>query len=373
MSARLALFYAAVFCIIGVQLPFWPVWLAAQGLSPAEIGVLLAATSLTRIAASPALAPIADRMGRRKPIIVALALGSLAATALFTVAHGFWVLFAVTVLAACFFTPLLPMTESHTVIAARDHGADYGRVRAVGSFAFIAMSTLSGRLLAGAGTPIVLGLTLGALALTAAASFGLPDLRTKPAARMHAALGLLVDRRFLVFILATALMQSSHVVYYGFASIHWRAVGLSDTLIGALWSEGVIAEIVLFTLSARVRLAPRTLLLIAAAGGVVRWCALGATDAIWALACVQTLHALTFGASHLAAIRFIMKEVPPEAGSTAQSLYFSLAGGGGAAIAMAAAGVLYADWGAGAYFAMAALALAGGVVAAGTKYSGRPG
>jgi hypothetical protein len=34
--------------------------------------------------------------------------------------------------------------------------------------------------------------------------------------------------------------------------------------------------------------------------------------------------------------------------------------------------VLYADWGAGAYFAMAAMALAGGVVAAVAKYTGRP-
>jgi len=120
---------------------------------------------------------------------------------------------------------------------------------------------------------------------------------------------------------------------------------------------------VLFTLSARVRLAPRTLLLLAAAGALVRWTVLGTTDAIWALALAQTLHALTFGCSHLAAIRFIVREVPPEAGSTAQSLYFSLAGGGAAAIAMTAAGVLYADWGAGAYYAMAGVAAVGGVVA----------
>lgn len=372
MSVRLALFYAAVFCIIGVQLPFWPVWLAAQGLTPQQIGVLLATTSLTRIVASPALAPIADRTGRRKPIIVALSALSLAATALFAVAQGFWVLFAVTMLAASFFTPLLPMTESHTVVAVRDHGMDYGRVRAVGSIAFIVTATLAGWLLAGEGASIVLWLTLGTLALTAIASTGLPDLRTKPASRLHASLALLLQRRFLIFMLATMLIQSSHVVYYGFASIHWRAVGISDALIGALWSEGVIAEIVLFTLSARVRLAPRTLLLLAAAGALTRWIVLGTTDAIWALALAQTLHALTFGCSHLAAIRFIVREVPPEAGSTAQSLYFSLAGGGAAAIAMAAAGVLYADWGAGAYYAMASVAFVGGAVALLTPRPSRP-
>jgi PPP family 3-phenylpropionic acid transporter len=255
------------------------------------------------------------------------------------------------------------------VVAVRDHGVDYGRVRAAGSIAFIATATLGGWLLADEGAPIVLWLSLGMLALTFTASAGLPDLRTKPASRLHASLSLLLQRRFLIFMLATTLIQSSHVVYYGFASIHWRAVGISDALIGALWSEGVIAEIVLFTLSARLRFAPRTLLLLGAAGALIRWVVLGTTDAVGTLALAQTLHALTFGCTHLAAMRFIMREVPPEAGSTAQSLYFSLAGGGAAAIAMAAAGVLYADWGAGAYYAMASVALAGGAVALATPVS----
>ena len=363
MSARLALFYAATFAIIGVQLPFWPVWLAARGLGPEQIGVLLATASLARIVASPALAPFADRSGRRKPIIIALVAGTLAATALFAAVNGFWAIFAVTVLAAAFFTPLLPLAESHTVIAARDHAIDYGRVRSAGSFAFIAAATASGWLVARAGVSIVLWLTLIALALTVVAATALPDLRTRPATHARASLALLTDRRFVLFVGAATLMQASHAVYYGFASIHWREVGLSDTLIGGLWSEGVIAEIVLFTLSAKVKLSPRSLLLIAAVAGIVRWCALGTTDAIWALALAQALHAFTFGASHLAAMRFIIATVPPEAGSTAQSLYFSLAGGIGQALFMAGAGVLYADWGAGAYFSMAVAALAGGVVA----------
>jgi PPP family 3-phenylpropionic acid transporter len=104
-------------------------------------------------------------------------------------------------------------------------------------------------------------------------------------------------------------------------------------------------------------------MLIAAAGGILRWSILGATDALPALIFAQALHALTFGATHLAAVRYIMAAVPPEATTTAQSLYISVAGGIGAALYAAGAGALYADWGAGAYFAMAASSFAGGVVA----------
>ena len=37
VPVRLALFYAAIFAVIGVLLPFWPLWLAARGLGAAEI------------------------------------------------------------------------------------------------------------------------------------------------------------------------------------------------------------------------------------------------------------------------------------------------------------------------------------------------
>jgi PPP family 3-phenylpropionic acid transporter len=331
-------------------------------MDPREIGLLLAAASVVRIVAGPAVAPFADRLGRRKPIVVGAAIGALATTALFAVAHGFWALLAVTVLSGLFFTPMLPLVESLALIAARAREVDYGRVRLWGSLAFIVAATATGALVADRGAEIILALAVGTLALTVAASFALPDLRTAPVAQ-HASLALLANRPFLAVLLAATLLQASHQVYYGFSSLHWRSVGLSESLIGALWSEGVIAEIVLFLVSGRIRMGPTALLLIAAAGGVVRWSILGTTDALPALVLAQALHALTFGATHLAAVRYIMATVPAEATTTAQSLYISVAGGIGAALYAAGAGALYADWGAGAYYAMALSSLAGGVVA----------
>jgi PPP family 3-phenylpropionic acid transporter len=363
MTLRLALFYAASFSIFGVQLPFWPVWLEARGMDPREIGLLLAVAPIVRIFAGPLIAPFADRLGRRKPIIVGAAICALATTALFAVAHGFWALALVAVVSGFFSTPMLPLVESLATIAARAGAVDYGRVRLWGSLAFIAAATLAGALVAERSADLVLALVLGALALTVAAAFALPDLRTPPAVNLRASMALLGNRSFLVAILAVTLLQASHQVYYGFSSLHWREVGLSEALIGALWAEGVVAEIVLFLVSTRIRLRPTTLLTIAAAGGILRWSILGTTDALPALIFAQALHAATFGATHLAAIRFIMATVPPEATTTAQSLYISVAGGIGAALYAAGAGALYADWGAGAYLAMALSSLAGGVVA----------
>ena len=41
---RLGLFYGAYFLAVGVMLPYWPVWLEGRGMSPEQIGAVLAET-----------------------------------------------------------------------------------------------------------------------------------------------------------------------------------------------------------------------------------------------------------------------------------------------------------------------------------------
>lgn len=77
LAARLSAFYAAIFLVAGIQLPFWPVWLAARGLSAREIGIVLAAAIWVRVFATPAIGVITDRLGARRAVM-----GVLAATAL---------------------------------------------------------------------------------------------------------------------------------------------------------------------------------------------------------------------------------------------------------------------------------------------------
>ena len=40
-----------------------------------------------------------------------------------------------------------------------------------------------------------------------------------------------------------SLLQASHAVLNGFSTLHWRAAGSSESMIGVLWAEGVVAEI----------------------------------------------------------------------------------------------------------------------------------
>ena len=95
----------------------------------------------------------------------------------------------------------------------------------------------------------------------------------------------------------------------------------------------------------------------------MRWSATGLSDALPVLVMVQALHAFTFGAAHLGAIYFIARTVPPALSATAQSLYSAAVMGLGLGLAILASGSLYATFGGGAYFAMAALAALGSVLA----------
>jgi PPP family 3-phenylpropionic acid transporter len=370
MAFRLSLFYAAIFLAIGVMLPFWPVWLQARGMSPAEIGIILSTGMWVRAFANPLVAQAADRRGRPDRMVAAMAWLALAAHAAFTVAHGFWALLLVSVVASAAFTAMMPLGDAVTMLKVREGAVDYGRVRLWGSITFIVAATVAGQALSGRPEELVLWLVIGCLVLVVAAGHSLPAVRTAGTARFAAPLVEIArDRPFLAFLGCASLLQASHGVYYGFATLHWRAAGLDELVIGALWAEGVIAEIALFAVSRRLlpRLPPYALLGLAAAGGVVRWMVLGWTTSLPALVAVQGLHGLTFGAAHLAAMHQIALAIPAAHGATAQSVYSSFATGLAMAVSMAASGWLYARFGGSAFFAMAGVSLAGAIAVAITR------
>ena len=365
MAIRLALFYAAVFLFVGVSLPFWPVWLSAKGLSATEIGLLITAGSWIRIAAPQIAAHVADRRGRRRGVLILLAGASLAVHLLFLVAEGFAALLAVSILAAIAFTPIIPMGENMTLLASRDRGFDYARVRLWGSIAFIAGAIVGGRAVGDAGAQAILWLVLGTLALTVLAAVAMPETGSPPARRRVPVAALLSDPSMIVFLVTASLIQASHAAAYGFATLAWRESGIGDDVIGLLWAEGVLAEIVLFALGGGLaaRLGPARLLAVGAAAGIVRWVGLAIEPGLGWLVVLQTLHALTFGAAHLGAMLYLVRAIPPEHSASAQALYSGSAMGlvmGGATIL---AGALYDDVGAGAFYVMAAMS-AGGLLGA---------
>jgi len=374
-QARLALYYAALFGANGVFLPFWPVWLASRGLSASQIGIVFGCISVARIIATPLVAQIADRRGDRKPAIVVLAALALALYCLYPIAYDFWILLFVSIVASTAWSAGQPLGESLTVIAAREHGFEYGRVRLWGSIAFIVVAVAAGRLLEGRDAETIYDVGFVVVALMFATTLWLPNPRVPIVSETHGYPIAQVLRipSFLLFLTAAGCVQSSHGVYYAFSTIHWRSVGLDDTLIGLLWAEGVIAEIVLFAFAVPVlrRVRPERLIMLGGLAGLLRWSVLASTDWLPALMAVQVLHAFTFGAAHLGAIHVIARVVPAQMSATAQSVYAAAVTGIATGGSMFISGQLYGAIGGKAYFAMAALGAVGALCAAALPRSDR--
>ena len=363
---RLALFYAAYFGMIGIMMPFWPVWLSERGLSAPEIGFLIAAATGLRVLTNPLIAQAADRGGERKRLMGLLSGLAIIAFLFFQGAHGFWPILLVTLFFFTFWSATQPLAESLTMLGVGADKLDYGRIRLWGSITFIITSIGLGWFLTGRGADLIYSAALAGIVITFVSCLMLPGYKA-PASGPHrlALWPVIRNVRFMVFLFAVGLIQASHAVLYGFGTIHWRSAGYSDGVIGLFWAEGVFAEIILFAFGAYLmrRFGAIGLVLLGGLAGVIRWGAMGVEGGIYWIVIMQSLHAFTFGATHLGAMHFITETVAPSHSASAQAIYAAFVAGIAMGIASFFSGLLYAQFGGQAYFAMAAAAAAGSLIA----------
>jgi PPP family 3-phenylpropionic acid transporter len=256
--------------------------------------------------------------------------------------------------------PIGPLSDATAIASSRRFGFDYGRVRAAGSIAFIVASLAAGQASAMFGIGAAVALMAAGLFATGIAAMLIPAAASVQRGGPRGLAALLAPLRIAALrrlIAVSALIHGSHAFYYAFGTLHWRAVGLGDGLIGALWAFGVIAEIALFLWSRDLvaRLGPIRLSLIAAIGGVVRWTAMAFVTDPWLLFPLQVLHAATFAAQHLAAIQVLARVVPPAQAGTAQTVHAALGAGLPIGVMTLVCGPLFAAFGGGGYVAMALL------------------
>jgi MFS transporter, PPP family, 3-phenylpropionic acid transporter len=366
---RLGFLYAAVFLVGGCYLPYLPVWLHWRDLDADQIALLLATPPFARIVFTPAISFAADRAGGRRPILIALAWGSLASFLLLWVADGFWQMLLASLLLAANWTTILPLVETVAVTGIRRGALDYGKVRLWGSVSFIVASLGSGLIIGRLGPQTVLPLLVGGAALMVVGAHLVPHALARASHVISAlrrlslsdAFKLLRAPLFLLFLLAASLIQSSHALYYSFGSLNWRAQGISDGMIGVLWSVGVVTEVALFAVSGRIVAfcGAARLLMSAGLAAVLRWGFMAVDPPLWPTALLQTLHAMSFGAAHIAAIHFLTHAVPEDRAATAQGLYAAFVAGLVLGAVTVASGPLYRMFAGEAYAAMALLALLG--------------
>lgn len=374
--SRFLAFYGAVFAAFGVASPFLPGLLQQSGLSPKELGVVLAAGTAVRLVSGPFGGWLADRTGRAPLVLTGFTAASAAVALAYEPARGMVALLLVSVAHALVLAPLTPVADALALGSAEQGGFRYGWVRGAGSAAFIAGTLLSGRLVDSWGLGVIIWLNAALLAGAAALGWllpnqmagsgnALPDAGAKSGLRTL--LGLPIFVRLMV---VAALIGGSHALHDGFEVIRWRSAGLSATQSSVLWSLSVAAEMLVFVVIGPKLLAalgPARAMLLAAAAGIVRWSAAALTASFSVMALVEPLHGLTFALLHLACMELIGRVVPVALAATAQAVYATLAIGATAALVTLGSGPLYGEFGAGAFWVMAALCALALPVAAGLR------
>jgi MFS transporter, PPP family, 3-phenylpropionic acid transporter len=356
-ATRVAAFLGAYFAANAIN-AFLPLWFADRGLTAAAIGQILGAAALLRVLAGPGWGNVADRIGRRRPVLTFAAASAAGLAASYTVADGFLPLLLIAAAQGIAASAINPLADSLALTLAREGRIEYGPVRAVGSATFMVATAIAGWLLNRAGSWLVPWLLTAGYAAAALLTTFLPESATPPAApSAFAATKLFRNRPFRLAVASTALIQGAHAAYYGFAALFWRSQGLSDTVIGLLIAEGIVAEILLFARGRRLveRLAPAGLTACAAGASILRWTITAAAPSLPVLALIQPIHAATFAMQHLSAMLVLSRFLPPERAATAQALHAALGYGAPTGLMMLLSGVLYARLGGLVFLVMAAI------------------
>ncbi len=362
-AARLALFYGAVFALIGCHLPFFPVWLRSVGIDASWIGIITAVPAVTRFTVLPLVTGLAERRSALRGAIVVTAIMTTLGFSLVGTQTQAVPVFLAYVVTASMWTPIIPLTDAYALLGVARHGLNYGPVRLWGSTAFVVGALVCGLLVEVIAARHLIWVILAMAALGAALSLALQPIDVSKGRKVAspAASALLRDPAFLAIILASALIQGSHAAYYAFASITWQLSGLGGLTIAVLWALGVLAEIVVFAASPRFTLQPAVLVTIGALSAMLRWLITAQEPQAGVLAVVQLAHGLTFGITQVGPMGLMMRNVPMPLMAQAQG-YLAACSGIVASSAAILSGAIFARHGQGVYYLMAAMGLLGATV-----------
>jgi PPP family 3-phenylpropionic acid transporter len=352
-----------MYAAFGVASPFLPAFVASRGITHEQLGLVLAAGTAVRIIAGPVAGRIGDLTGALRTVLALCAALAACVVLGYLPAEGFAALLALGLMHAAALAPTTVLADALAVGAAARNRFDYGWVRGTGSAAFIGGVLLSGQAVSALGLDIIIGLQAMLLCGAGLAALLVPELpQAGAASETRAPLrGMAMLLRLPAFrrlVIVAALVLGSHAMNDGFSMIRWREAGIGPEAASLLWSESVVAEVLVFFVLGRRLIAwltPAGALALAAAAGIVRWLVLASTAEIAILALIQPLHGLTFALLHLACMRLIAGIVPAGLAATAQAIYGPLGIGVASAFMTLLSGVLYARVGAHGFWFMAAL------------------
>ncbi len=321
---RFALFYFISFCAVSLYGIYGNLYFRRRGVSNVELGILNAIPAWTGIFAPLLWGVISDSLRQRKlpSFIMHIACAIIFPIFWFWNGKSFLLLCVIMGVFTIFFSGSIPLADAWTLDHISRKGGDYGRLRSWGSVGFIAPLLASLFVLkktevsqASDLLPVFIGFCAFRL-LSGFYSLSLPEYHstTKKARLEWKSLKVYLDPFVITFFIAVFMSRFLFGPYYTFFSIYLDDIGISDNFKGIYWITAVTAETVLIAVSGSIlkRFGAVLMLIAGLLAMAFRMFIFSITPAWYIILLTQTLHALTFGAFHVASIQ-ITNRITPEA------------------------------------------------------------
>ena len=351
---RLSRFYFFYYFFVGLFVPYWGLYLQSKSFTAFQIGILLSLFQISRIFAPNFWGWLADHTNKRaRWIRLASFIGCLGYVGIFW-ADSFFLIFLVMMSMSLFTSSTIPLAESLTLSHLASTNVSYSNIRLWGSVGFIIASFFLGILIDRYSVKILVWALLFTQLIILFLSFSIPDKKFELIGNTKRSIFKILKKPEVISLLiGCALMVSSHGLLYNFYSIFLKEQGYSSSLIGILWSTGVIFEIIIFILMPKIlnKFNLKEVLLISLFLAVIRFFLIGNyVDTLWVLILAQILHAATFGSFHVASVELVSVHFNREHHSRGQSIYNSITYGLGGTIGGLGGGFMIDQYGAASTF-----------------------
>ncbi len=364
---RLSILTVAIYAVIGVQLPFYPLWLNSRGLGPSEIAAVMAAPPAFRILSTLIASRQGDRSGRHAAILVTLAFCAGLSYFLMGFMHGFAPILAAVVLLAATQGPVGILADGVILGAAQRRRAaerpalHYSYVRGWGSVSILVFMLACGPVARALPNSDLVWLLAGvSFAAAALAFFALRGVAAiDPSDQICAHMQRLARPQLVAgVIVATALIQSSHAFVLAFGALHWKALGYDENFVSLAWAAALVTEVGFFLAAGRWfggESRAVTHLLLGGAAAVLRWTLMALDPGTLGIVAAQALHGLSCAAVQLGPAYLLARLCGPGRSAQAQG-WLAAANAATLGVATFASGQIYASFGERSYLAMAAMA-----------------
>lgn len=330
-SYNFALFFFAYYGFIGVFSPYASLYFSDKGMTAAQIGVLMSLVQVMRIFGPNLWGWVADHSQRRVLVLRITALAAVAAFSGMFFGQTFAQFFAVMIAINMFTSAQGPLSEALMLSELCGDLTHYGRIRLWGSVGFILTVTVAGYLLDWQGIELMPWIAITMLTVLLVASCRMQESARSPIQHDAPSVkSLLKKKEVIAFFASTFLMIAAHSALYVFYSLYLAQLGYSKTVIGLMWSLGVVAEIVFFFYQAPLfrRFGIQNMMMGSLLIAVVRFLMIGfCAQSLFLLLIAQILHAATFGVHHSASVAMLQRWFSGHLQSRGQALFFSISYG----------------------------------------------